>query len=110
MIDHCVYGGAGQAGAGASGTASADQAPATLVVSLPQDATLTIDDEPTTSTSSTRVFYTPDLRVDKDYRYTLKAEVLRDGKRKKITKEVTVRGGRETRIELALPAAGTAAR
>ncbi len=34
---------------------------ATLVVSLPEDATLTVDNEPTTSTSAQRVFVSPAL-------------------------------------------------
>ena len=39
---------------------------ATLVVNLPEDATLTIDGEETTSTSANRVFVSPPLRKAKN--------------------------------------------
>ena len=48
-------------------------APATIIVSLPADATLTIDDAATVSTSSLRVFTSPILPNGRDFHYTLKA-------------------------------------
>ena len=53
-------------------------APATLIVSLPADAKLTIDDSPTASTSAERTFVSPTLKPGQDYNYTLKAEMVRD--------------------------------
>src|SRR5438552_1167959 len=47
--------------------------PATLVVTLPAEATLIVEDQPTSSTSSERVFQTPALELGKEYVYTLKA-------------------------------------
>lgn len=82
---------------------------ATLIVSLPEDATLTIDGENTTSTSAQRVFVTPALERGKEYEYTLKAKVDRDGEVKFATAKVTVRPGQISRVELKLPAAGVAA-
>jgi uncharacterized protein (TIGR03000 family) len=49
--------------------------PATIMVSLPADAKLTINDSPTTSTSATRTFVSPPLERGSSYIYTLRAEV-----------------------------------
>jgi uncharacterized protein (TIGR03000 family) len=81
---------------------------ASLVVNLPADATLTVDGEATTSTSSTRYFRTPSLDVGKDYHYTLKAKVTRDGKVETVTRRVLVRAGEETRVNLDLPTTAAA--
>ncbi len=75
-------------------------APATIVVSLPADAKLLIDDTATTSTSATRAFASPILELGKDYFYTLKAEVVRDGKSQSTTKRIAVRAGEETTVTL----------
>ena len=76
-------------------------APATIVVSLPADAKLMIDSYQTTSTSSRRVFVTPDLEPGQDFTYTLKAEA--NGKT--VTQKITVRAGVETPVTLDFPAA-----
>ena len=89
---------------------SAVPAPATIIVSLPADAKLTIDDAATTSTSSLRVFNSPTLPVGRDFHYTLKAEYSRDGKPVTRSKEVTVRAGGETRVNLNDGVAGVASR
>jgi len=83
-------------------------APATIVVSLPADAKLLIDDAATTSTAALRTFESPALEAGKDHHYTLKAEIVRDGKSVTATKRITVRAGEETRVELALPVASVA--
>jgi uncharacterized protein (TIGR03000 family) len=85
-------------------------APARLVVTLPADARLTIDDTPTSSQSSTRVFVSPSLQPGVEYAYTLKAEVVRGGQRVTTTKRISVRAGEETRVQLDLPASGVAQR
>jgi uncharacterized protein (TIGR03000 family) len=73
---------------------------ATLVVSLPPDATLTIDDSATQSTSGTRVFTTPPLTPGKVYHYQLKANLQRDGRTVSASQRVEVRAGEETRVAL----------
>jgi uncharacterized protein (TIGR03000 family) len=96
-----------------SGDAIAAVAPsnrATIIVNLPADAKLTIDGQATTSTSGTRRFSSPALEPGKEYFYTLKAEVVADGKPEVITERVTVRANRETRVNLALPVATARAR
>ncbi len=86
----------------------ASESEATIVVSLPEDATLTIDNEPTTSTSANRVFVSPTLESGKEYQYTLKAQVVREGKTQTTTRQVTVQAGQVSRIELTVPATGVA--
>jgi uncharacterized protein (TIGR03000 family) len=74
---------------------------ATVVVTLPADARLSVDGAPTTSTSSTRVFVSPALTLGQDFHYNLKAEVVRDGKPVVMEQRITVRAGQETRVTLA---------
>ncbi len=74
------------------------EAPATLVVSLPSDAALTIDGSATRSTSGVRTFLSPPLQPDKTYQYTLKATLMRDGKPVERTKDVTVRAGQTSEV------------
>lgn len=86
-------------------------APAYMVVTLPTDATLKIDDYQTVSKSATRVFTTPELKPGKEYSYTLTAEVVRDGKPVKVEQVVKVRAGATTPVTLTLDAAaGVASR
>jgi uncharacterized protein (TIGR03000 family) len=75
-------------------------APATIIVSLPAEAKLLIDGNATTSTTTERVFVSPALDRGMEYYYTLKAEVVRDGKAEVRTEKVAVRAGEETRVNL----------
>jgi len=84
--------------------------PATIVVTLPAEAKLTIDDYVTNSNSERRVFVSPALTPGKDYSYTFKAEITRDNKPVVVTKEVTVRAGEETPVNIEFPAAVSARR
>ncbi len=78
-------------------------APARIIVSLPADAKLTFDGAPTTSTSTERIFVSPDLQPELEFRYTLRAEVLRDGRPVSVEQTVAVQAGRETRVIMNLP-------
>lgn len=80
-------------------------APATLVVTLPENAKLVIDEHSTVSTAATRVFSTPVLEPGKEYFYTLKAEITREGRVETATKRVAVRAGQLTRTTIEIPAA-----
>lgn len=73
---------------------------ATLVVELPENAVLTVDDQATASTSTHRNFVTPQLPAGTDYRYTLKATFSVDGSQKTVEKVVTVRAGQETKVNM----------
>ncbi len=75
-------------------------APATLIVSLPADAKLIIDDASTTSTSAERTFVSPNLNPGVDYNYNLKAEIVRDGKPVQVEQKVIVHAGETTRVTL----------
>lgn len=81
-------------------------APATIVVSLPAEATLFLDDTATTSTSSNRIFVSPALERGKDYVYNLRVQV----NDVTVTKNVTVRAGEETRVAIELPVGSVAAK
>jgi uncharacterized protein (TIGR03000 family) len=85
-------------------------APATMVVTLPANATLTVDGHATTSTSSYRRFVTPMLEPGTQYYYTLQAKLVADGKETVVTKRVLVSAGQETRTELDLPMSTASAR
>jgi uncharacterized protein (TIGR03000 family) len=85
-------------------------APATIVVSLPADATLRVDDYTTVSKSATRVFISPTLEAGKEFHYTLTGEIERDGKPVVAVKRIAIRAGEETRVVLEFPAAAVASK
>jgi uncharacterized protein (TIGR03000 family) len=66
---------------------------ARLVVRLPADAQLFIDDNLMKSSSTQRTFVTPLLRPGQTYFYDLKAELVRDGKTVSQTRRVLLRPG-----------------
>jgi len=88
---------------------ASNEAPATILVSLPADAKLMIDDETTSSTSAQRVFVSPNLPTGKEFHYTLKAEIVVNGKAVVVTERVAVKAGEQSRITLSAPT-GVAAR
>ncbi|HEV3256310.1 MAG TPA: TIGR03000 domain-containing protein [Gemmataceae bacterium] len=85
-------------------------APATILVSLPAEAKLTVDGAATQSTSSTRTFASPALEPGRDYYYTLKAEIVRDGQTVSTSRRVAVRAGEQTRVTLKFPVESVAKR
>jgi uncharacterized protein (TIGR03000 family) len=74
------------------------EAPAVIQVSVPAEARLTVDGYVTKSTSSQRTFITPALPQGQAFTYTLRAEVIRDGRTVVESQQVTVRGGEETQV------------
>jgi uncharacterized protein (TIGR03000 family) len=81
---------------------------AKIFVTLPADAKLTFDGNPTTSTSDSRVFQSPGLPPGKTFYYTLEATVVRGGKTQAVTKKVAVRAGEDTRVDFEIPEATAA--
>jgi uncharacterized protein (TIGR03000 family) len=77
--------------------ASSQSAPATIVVSLPADARLLVQDTPTTSTDAKRVLITPAVGPG-EYCYTLRAEIVRDGKTLTQTQQVNFRAGQQATV------------
>ncbi len=84
------------------------EAPATIVVSLPADARLSVDGNGTTSTSDRRTFTTPVLPTAEQFQYTLRAEIVRDGRTIVETQTVNVRGGQETAVPFNFSSTGVA--
>ena len=84
-------------------------APGKLVVELPADAKLYIDDQPMKTTAERRSFNTPTLQPGQAYYYELRAEVTREGKTYTESKRVIVKAGETARATFPeLTAAGAA--
>src|SRR5262249_21182416 len=77
--------------------------PATLVVHLPAEAKLFVDGTPTSSTSDTRVFASPALQKGKTFFYVLRGELARDGQTLRSEREVQIRAGERTQVEMTFP-------
>jgi uncharacterized protein (TIGR03000 family) len=84
-------------------TPRAAEASATVIVSLPEDAKLSVDSNPTTSQGPVREFATPALPTGVDFSYTFTATVVRGGKEMKVERKVGVRAGEVTRLSLDIP-------
>jgi uncharacterized protein (TIGR03000 family) len=79
--------------------------PARVRVKLPADADLFVDGVRVPLTSAVRSFQTPKLEAGRSYFYTLKADVVRDGRTVSASKRVTVEAGKEATVEFSdLPA------
>jgi len=72
---------------------------AKLVVELPADAKLFIDDMPMKTTSGKRTFSTPALEPGQAYYYIVRIEMERDGKPVSQERRVIVRSGQIARAE-----------
>jgi len=77
--------------------ATAGPAPATVVVQLPPDAKLYVEGK-AVALDEQRSFTTPRLDAATPYTYTLKAQVVRNGRLFNATKDVEVRAGETTRV------------
>jgi uncharacterized protein (TIGR03000 family) len=77
---------------------AAAAAPARLIVQLPADARLFVEDQPTTSRSAERTFVTPALQPGYVYTYSVRAEIMRDGQRHIETKKVNVTAGNDSQL------------
>lgn len=74
---------------------------AKLIVDLPPDAKLFIDDRPMKTTSQHPIFATPNLEPGKTYYYEMRVEVVRDGKVATDTKRIVFHAGDEVRESFA---------
>ncbi len=82
---------------------NADGTRATVIVHLPEKATLTVDGKPTSSTSSIRRFYSPPLERGQSYHYTFTARMERDGKVVTADQRVELKAGDRREITISLP-------
>jgi len=80
--------------------------PATILVTLPAGAKLTIDGSPTTSTSGTRTFVSPPLALGSNYIYTLRAELNGQSQ----SQDIRVRPGEITQAQFNFPTSTVAGR
>jgi uncharacterized protein (TIGR03000 family) len=81
----------------------ADAREAVLVVQLPPDAKLWLNDFASAQTGSQRRFTTPPLQEDASYYYLVRIELVRQGQRLVATKKVSVRPGETSMIEFPEP-------
>jgi uncharacterized protein (TIGR03000 family) len=86
--------------AGVTSAQSPEGAPAILIVSLPADATLTIDGTPTRQMGAERRYASPPLSAGKTYAYTLVAIWKEGGAARKVERRVEVQAGKETKVDL----------
>ena len=84
--------------------------PATIVVSLPADARLMVDGAQTNSLTERRTLVTPNLEVGETYVYTLRAEIVRDGRIEVQAQDVNVRGGEISTVAFQFSTQGVASR
>jgi uncharacterized protein (TIGR03000 family) len=89
---------------------SPEKEEASLSVKLPADARLYVDGVLCPLDSSERNFETPPLEKGKQFTYTLKAEVVRDGKTLSETKRVPVEAGQQVSVEFGNLTVATASR
>jgi uncharacterized protein (TIGR03000 family) len=82
--------------------AEPESAPASVTVVLPADAKLTVNDVAVSATGK-QTFQTPKLEKGKSYFYTVKAEVVRDGKTVTETRRIDVAAGKEVTVDFTTP-------
>jgi uncharacterized protein (TIGR03000 family) len=85
---------------------TADQEPATVILSVPADAEVWFDGAATSQEGTERTFRTPPLAKGGHYHYTLRARWTEDGKPVDESRTVSVRAGEQVRLRFPLPAAG----
>jgi uncharacterized protein (TIGR03000 family) len=86
-------------------------AAATVTIVSPADAMVYVDNVATTLTGAQRTFDTPKLQPGRQYYYTVKAEVVRDGRTRTETQRVVVEAGKHTTVQFKdVPAVQAASR
>ncbi len=91
---------------GAVAKSDEEAAPASVTVKLPSNAKLTVNDV-AVNVSGQQTFTTPKLEKGKSYFYTVKAEIVREGKTVTETRRVDVAAGKEVTIDFTTSAAST---
>jgi uncharacterized protein (TIGR03000 family) len=80
---------------------------ARLIVNLPSDGKLYVDDRPIRDAAPQKTFQTPALAKGQKYYYEVRAEVMRDGKPVSETRRVIVRAGATIRADFSSLGAAT---
>jgi uncharacterized protein (TIGR03000 family) len=81
-----------------------EPAPAIIEVTLPADARLYFNNQPTAMDTDLRRFESPVLEPGMVYQYTLRAELVVDGQNQVKTRTVKVRAGEKTTVVFPFPA------
>jgi uncharacterized protein (TIGR03000 family) len=71
---------------------------ARIVLNVPEDARVYLQDQRMTLTGPVRRFVSPQLQNGRDYLYTIRVEVDRNGETLTRTTEARVRGGRQVSV------------
>jgi uncharacterized protein (TIGR03000 family) len=79
---------------------AANQEPATVVLSVPEDAEVWIDGVPTSQRGYERRFVTPPLDKGERYHYTIRAAWSADGKGFEESRTVPLQAGRQVRVSI----------
>ena len=77
-----------------------ESSPVLIYVTLPADATLAVDGVPVKQTGAERRLITPPFKFGETGKYTLTATFTKDGKQVTVTKQITVEGGKISRVDL----------
>ena len=94
-----------------AGTATLPPEEGQVFISLPADASLSVNGELTHLNSGEQCIVTPQLKPGQDYYYTLQAKMVQDGKVIAKEKRVLVRAGQRSNVDFNdLPAVATARR
>jgi len=80
------------------GTGALAPTRAKVIVQLPADAKLFVDDQPIKATEERQTFNTPQLQRGQTYFYEVRAEAVRDGKTVVESKRVLIRAGEEVTV------------
>jgi len=75
-----------------------------LAVSVPEDARIFVNGQPTSSTGGLRQYVSRNLKNGFNYAYEVRAEVVRDGKPVELVKSVNVRAGETAALAFDFPA------
>jgi uncharacterized protein (TIGR03000 family) len=81
---------------GSGSTVAPDRAK--VIVQLPTDAKLYVDDHPIKATADNQAFSTPRLERGQTYYYEVRAEAVRDGKTIVESKRILVKAGQEVTV------------
>lgn len=83
------------------GTSLSTRSAVLLTIIVPADAKLYIEDQPTQLTGTRRQFLSPKLEADKEYIYSLKADVQSNGQTISGKEELRVKAGDHKTVEFA---------
>jgi uncharacterized protein (TIGR03000 family) len=77
-----------------------ESSPILIYVTLPADAKLAVDGVPVKQMGAERRLITPPFKFGEIGKYTLTATFTKDGKEVTVTRQITVEGGKLTRVDL----------